>query len=64
MEKEKQRFEPRKRTGLDGKVWWEIWDKDRNEWSTMVRHLFRFRTRKSAQFHIEYSNGLVSPWTI
>lgn len=64
MARENPRFEPRKRTALDGRAWWEIWDKEMNGWSTMVRHLFRFRTRKSAQAHIDYSERLVSPWTI
>lgn len=54
MGKEKQKFEPRKRTGLDGKVWWEIWDAWENRWSTLVMHMCRFKTKKAAQFHIDY----------
>ena len=58
MEKEKPRFEPRRRTALDGRTWWCVWDNDRNGWSTFTHHAYRFKTRKSAAQHIDYVGRL------
>ena len=29
-------FEPRKRTAVDGKVWWCVWDTVEKKWSTLT----------------------------
>lgn len=46
------RFEPRKRTALDGKVWWCIYDNLFHRLSTLVIH-GRYPRRKDAQFAID-----------
>ena len=48
-----QRFTPKKRIALDGRLWWCIWDNARNGWSTLLCHS-KYKTRKDAQFSIEY----------
>ena len=34
----KERFVSKKRTALDGKVWWCVWDKESENWSTFTCH--------------------------
>ena len=41
------RYTPKKRTALDGRVWWCVYDNSRHRWSTDTRH-GRYRTRKAA----------------
>ena len=47
-----KRFEPRKRTALDGRVWWCVFDNERNAWSTFLCH-GRYKTRKAAEYAID-----------
>ena len=54
MDDMKKRYEPRKRTAIDGRVWWCIFDNARGEWSTLV-FFGRYKTRKDAQFYIDYN---------
>lgn len=51
------RFEPRKRTALDGKIWWCIFDKDKHTWSTFLCHK-KYKTKKEANIAIE--NGKIN----
>ena len=45
-------LEPRKRTAIDGKVWWCVFDTDKNNWSTLTR-FGKYKTRKSCQYDID-----------
>ncbi len=45
------RFEPRKRTALDGKVWWCVYDTKENRWSTYLYH-GKYRTKKDCIYAI------------
>lgn len=47
-----KRFEPRKRTALDGRVWWCVYDNALHAWSTFLCH-GRYKTRKAAQYAID-----------
>ena len=47
-----KRFEPRKRTALDGVTWWCIWDNVRGNWSTSIYH-WKYKTRRAAVIAIE-----------
>lgn len=40
-----------KRTALDGKTWWVIWDNIRNCYSTRTDH-GKYRTKKAAEWRI------------
>jgi len=51
-EQRRARFEPRKRTALDGRVWWCVWDTERGGWSTFLCH-GKYITRKAAALAIE-----------
>lgn len=46
------RFIPVKRTALDGKTWWVVWDCERGDYSTFLCH-GKYSTRKDAEFAIE-----------
>ncbi len=46
-----ERFIPRKRTALDGKAWWCIWDEKSGNWSTYILH-GKYRTKKLALYAI------------
>ena len=43
-----ERFEARKRTALDGRVWWCVYDNERHAWSTFLCH-GRYKTRKACE---------------
>ena len=44
-------FEARKRTALDGKEWWCVYDMDKKQWSTLV--VFgRYKLKRDCQFAI------------
>ena len=48
------RFVPKKWTAMDGKTWWGIYD---NKWvgfSSLIRHGRRYKTKRDAQFCIDY----------
>lgn len=49
------RFKPVKRTAIDGKVWWCVWDKMKCDWSTYTCH-GRYKTKKAAWADIKYYN--------
>ena len=51
------RFEPRKRTALDGKVWWCVYDTKENRWSTYLYHV-KYRTKKDCIYAIERGGKL------
>ena len=50
-----KRFIPKKRTALDGRVWWCVYDTVRGGWSTFCCH-GKYKTRKHAQERIDYWN--------
>ena len=45
-------LEPRKRTALDGKTWWCVFDTDTMKWSTLV-FFDRYKTKKACQIDID-----------
>lgn len=45
-------LEPRKRTALDGKTWWCVFDTENQTWSTLT--IFgKYRTKKACQLDID-----------
>lgn len=44
-------FEPRKRTALDGKTWWCVYNTKNYEWSTLVC-FGKYKTKKDCQYAI------------
>lgn len=49
------RFIPEKRTAIDGKQWWCVYDTQRHCWSTYLCH-GKYKTRKACQAAIDYAN--------
>ena len=50
--KQESRFEPRQRTALDGKVWWVVYDRYKQEFSSLT--CFRkYKTKKDCQWAID-----------
>ena len=49
------RFEARKRTALDGKVWWCVYDNNKNKWSTYLCH-GKYKTKKECEYAIRRSD--------
>ena len=47
------RFEPRKRTALDGREWWCVFDTARQCWSTYLYH-GKYKRKKDAVYAIEH----------
>ena len=47
-------FEPRKRTALDGRVWWVPYNVTVNAWNTFTVW-GKYRTRKACAFSIRYA---------
>lgn len=47
------RFEPKKRTAVDGRVWWCVYDNERNDWSSFIPHCGKYKTRRAAQLAID-----------
>ena len=45
-------LEPRKRTALDGKSWWRVFDVDSMKWSTLVC-FGKYRTKRDCQYAID-----------
>lgn len=45
-------LEPRKRTALDGKTWWCVFDMDEMRWSTSI-FFGRYRTKRACQNAID-----------
>ena len=50
--KEKSRFEPRQRTALDGKVWWVVYDRYKQEFSSLTC-FGKYKTKKDCQWAID-----------
>ena len=49
-------LEPRKRTALDNKTWWCVFDTENNKWSTLL-FFGRYKRKKDCQYRInEYYN--------
>ena len=46
------RYEPRKRTALDGKTWWCVYDTYNKQWSTLICHV-KYKTKKRCQYAID-----------
>ena len=46
-------FEPRKRTALDGKTWWCVFDTKNMKWSTYTC-FGRYKLKRDCQFAIDY----------
>lgn len=54
-----ERFIPKKRTALDGKVWWCVWDNETNDWSNYLCH-GKYKTKKDCiwcinKYNLEWS---------
>lgn len=45
-------FEPRKRTALDGKTWWCVFDTDNMNWCTIVC-FEKYKSKKTCQYAID-----------
>lgn len=54
-------LEPRKRTALDGRIWWCVFDADKGKYSTITR-FGRYKTKRSCQFSIDQYLYLVGEW--
>ena len=50
--REESRFEPRQRTSLDGKVWWVVYDRYEQEFSSLTC-FGRYKTKKDCQWAID-----------
>lgn len=49
-------YEARKRTALDGKEWWCVFDVTHNRWSTFIFH-GKYKRKKDCEYYIrEYSD--------
>ena len=53
------KFEPRKRTAIDNKIWWCVYDTTNNEWSTLL-FFGKYKTKKDCQYRIDSYNHLRS----
>lgn len=49
------RFTPTKRTALDGRVWWVVFDNLRKCYSTFICH-GKYATKRAAQIAIDFYN--------
>lgn len=50
-------LEPRKRTALDGKTWWYVFDTDTMKWSALVC-FSKYTLKRDCQFAIDKYNHL------
>lgn len=50
-------LEPRKRTALDGKIWWCVFDTDTMKWSTLACFTY-YKLKRNCQFAIDKYNRL------
>lgn len=59
---QKPRFIPRRRTALDGRVWWVVWDTYNHGFATNPLLFGRFLRRKGCQAQIDYlaSAGVIN----
>ena len=51
--KEPIHFIPMKRTALDGKVWWCVWDSLNKKWSSYIC-FGKYKLKRDCQFAIDY----------
>ena len=49
-------LEARKRTALDGKTWWCVFDTDTMKWST-ITFFGRYKRKKDCQYDIDLYNA-------
>ena len=49
-------FKPAKRTALDGKVWWVVWDTDQSKSSTLLC-FGKYKTKKDCLFAIYWHSA-------
>ena len=54
--KEESQFEPRQRTAVDGKVWWVVYDKSSQQYSTLLC-FGRYKTKKACENAIRLQKG-------
>lgn len=54
--KEESQFEPRQRTAVDGKVWWVVYDKFSQQYSTLLC-FGRYKTKKECENAIRLQKG-------
>ena len=47
---------PRKRTAIDGEIWWVVYDTDLQKYSTLVC-FGKYRTKSACQLAIDYYNN-------
>ena len=50
-------LEPRKRTALDGKTWWCVFDADTMKWST-IAYFGKYKLKRDCQLAIDKYNRL------
>lgn len=50
-------LEPRKRTALDGKTWWCVFDTENMKWSTLTM-FSKYKLKRECQFAIDKHNHL------
>ena len=50
-----ERFIPTKRTAIDGKAWWVVYDRKNGKYSDLICH-GKYFTKKSCQFDIDFYN--------
>lgn len=49
-------LEARKRTGVDGKTWWYVFDTDEMKWSTLI--IFdKYKLKRECQYAIDRYNS-------
>lgn len=48
---------PRKRTAIDGKTWWVVYDSDLRKYSTLTC-FGKYRTKKDCQIVIDYYSSV------
>lgn len=48
-------LEARKRTAIDNKIWWCVYNTDAMKWSTLLC-FGKYKTKKECQFAIDYYN--------
>lgn len=46
-------LEPRKRTALDGKTWWCVFDTNKCSWSTLIC-FGKYKTKRDCQMRINF----------
>lgn len=46
-------LEPRKRTALDGKVWWCVFDTNKHSWSTLTC-FGKYKTKRECKMRIDF----------